>query len=229
MSKSFPIFATAILFIAFSQSNPSYLEGQREMRNYVHECTAQLFYPNNELPEVHKFENEVTQKINRNYNEGFFIWNYYNSKKVYAAILDESVNFIGDQAREYTNNQRASDLIRQELIDKISRTGELPVGIFSQFIGQPLKQKVAHLYSPTHTQSQQPIAPPMTLHPSEECCVCLLDFDGADVKQVFLSPCGHDICAVCSQEHFIERKHKTCPLCRTNIEIEKLKKTLSGI
>ncbi len=105
MSKSFSTFAATALFVAFSQSNASYIHGELKMRNYVNESTAQLFYPNHEQPEVRKFQNDVAQKINRNCNEGWWT-NYYNTARVYEAILNESVNFIEKQACECAKNKK---------------------------------------------------------------------------------------------------------------------------
>ncbi len=229
MSKSFTTFAIVALFVTFnqtntfSQNNADFLYGQDQMREYVNQCTATLFHPNNERPEVRKFQNDVAQKINRNYNVGFFIWDRYNTEKVYDAILNESVNFIEKQACEYAKNQKAGDFVRQELLDKIGRTSELPVGVFSEYIGERLKQKVAHLYSPTHTQSQQPIAPPIKLYPSEACCACLENFDGNNVVKVYLYPCGHDMCKECSRDHFFKFKKDNCPHCRARVDKERLR------
>ena len=114
------------------------------------------------------------------------------------------------------------------LENKIEHMRELPVGVFSDYIGEPLKQKVAHLYPPTQTQSQKPSTPAPKLYLSDECCICYGNFDGS-IKQVILTPCNHDLCAECCKKEFFEYKRNVCPKCQTAVDIEQLKKTLRSV
>lgn len=59
------------------------------------------------------------------------------------------------------------------------------------------------------------------LYPSSSCCICLNDF-GSGTRQVFLRPCGHDMCADCARDFFIIRHNNTCPHCRQKVDVDAL-------
>jgi ankyrin repeat protein len=54
---------------------------------------------------------------------------------------------------------------------------------------------------------------------SEECCICLENYDESRRRCVGLIPCGHDVCEKCWKE-WNEGKgamNKTCPMCRQTV------------
>jgi len=192
-----------------------------QVEKLVHLYAEHLFYGNHDPAGVQRFTQQTTQKVSHNCAEYYFFGIHYNTQRIYNAVVSESVNFAADQAQQLTHNQQAADRIREELIKKIDRMGELPPGLFAQYTGAPFKQRLARLYpekTPRPSQPQQTIAPPSQekLYPSAECCCCLEEFDSS-IQQVFLHPCGHDLCTTCYQRLFTNNTSACCPQCRQKI------------
>lgn len=65
-------------------------------------------------------------------------------------------------------------------------------------------------------------------YPSDACCVCLESFDENNnnaIGRVFLQPCGHDMCKNCAYQWFFvpsRNDAKTCPQCRSKVNLDKL-------
>lgn len=193
-----------------------FIESYVQLKNYVEQCVANLFYPQHDAAEILALQKDITNKIHDNYNVGFFFYDRYDQQRVYQIVIDESVNWVADKAYAL-KGERGREYIRQELIDKVSRMSEIPVGFMNAYMGQSLKEKLSHV----GTQ----IPKPAKLYPSTECCICYQEFDGS-VEQLFLVPCGHDLCKHCCKAHFFDHSNKYCPKCRATINISALRETL---
>lgn len=197
------------------------INGYTQLQEYVTQCIANLFYPEHNNSTIRQLQRDITRKIDSNYNLGFF-YSYYDQSKVYDAIIDESINYVCDLAYKL-KGERARTMIRKEIIDRISRMREIPIGFLLEYTGRALQDKLAYV-----TNYDTPTQPQTTLYPSSECCICFDEFDGT-VEQVFLYPCGHDVCKSCCRQHFFEHYNKTCPKCRANVNINKLRDVIFGL
>jgi len=190
------------------------INGREALKNYVGEVTANFFYPRHKDLDINTLQSDIFRKIDRDCNLGYFS-NYYNQEHVYQATLDESINFITDKAR-LLKGEKGENFIRKEIINRISHISEIPFGFFSQYIGTQLKEKLAHI------DKQKPTTPEK-YYPSTECCICYNDFD-SNTEQVFLAPCGHDLCKEYCREHFFNHRNNHCPQCRAKVDKGRLKK-----
>lgn len=197
------------------------INNYNQLKNYIEQCVANLFYPYHDTTEIKRLQRDIVQKIDRNYNIGFLFFDYYDQEKVYQITIDEAVNFIADKAYAI-KGERARIFIRKELIDNMSRMSEIPIGYFNNYMGQSLRDKLSHIGG----GSTQPLTVSSEkLYPSTECCICYQEFDGT-VQQIFLSPCGHDLCKECCKSYFFNAKGTQCPQCRATVNITALRDAL---
>jgi|GEM_PF-5792186 len=96
------------------------------------------------------------------------------------------------------------------------------VDLWLQWSKAPTPQQTTSAVVPAQ---QQEIQGPH--YESESCCVCLEDFakdNNPGVQRIILRPCGHDICKTCAHQLFFGAiKAKTCPTCRTKVDLDRLK------
>lgn len=210
------ILALLICFTGATINARGSIESYAQLKNYVEQCVANLFYPQHDVSEILALQKDITNKIHNNYNIGFFFYDQYDQQRAYQIVIDESVNWVADKAYAL-KGERGREYIRKELIDKIGRMAEIPVGFMSSYMGQSLKEKLSHI----GTQTPKPDK----VYPSTECCICYQEFDGS-IERVFLAPCGHDLCKDCCKAHFFDHKNKYCPKCRAVINITALRDAL---
>ncbi len=203
-------------------TNAHTIEGYLALQNYIQNTISQHFYPNHGLPEVKRFMQSLTDRIHNQESGWFALWADYDQGKVYQISIGETIEFIAQQARRYGSRQ-TSELIKEEVTRKIMNIRELPPGILSEYIGNSLRRKVSHIES----AAKPPVETHQNLYPSEECCICYSAFDGS-VEQIFLVPCGHDLCKDCCKSHFFKFNNRTCPQCRTTVNKEQLQNAIYG-
>lgn len=160
---------------------------------------------------------------------------------VNAAILQYIVRRSYDCALKYTKNENlAMDIagtVFNTVLELIQQKGTLDMEELAGFLGKPLKKaikerakQIKHQNStapvPSNNPAQQQNAP-AKIYPSEECCACFESFE--KVTPVFLSPCGHDMCAECACEWFFGEHSKTsCPKCRSTVNLSQLAQAIQA-
>lgn len=220
-------FKISIITVAiFSLSLSANYINNDQLRQYVQNCTTHLFgnaRENNQ--DMQELQQTINQNVRYHYNECRFN-PCYDTARVYEAILNQSVNFIMEKAQKHTRNTKKLIELQQELIEKISSRTTLEQGILTPYIGKQLQQRLASQLTPFYQNNNQPRPQePKKLYPTESCCVCLEDFDERNIEQIFLAPCGHDICKGCATQWFFgtQTRNSTCPHCRSAVNLDQVR------
>lgn len=132
-----------------------------------------------------------------------------------SAVLD----FIQTTAYQYTLDRtgnctiahRISTSMFNNALSTINQRGYVDAEIIIKFAGYALVEAVD--YEMALIASIQPQSAPV--YASQDCCVCTENFN--DVQRIYLTPCGHDICADCAYTWFFTQQKTSCPLCRSTI------------
>ncbi len=209
---------------------------QDNLKNYVEHYVTTLFgrptYNNREVNEIARNIAHAVKNDNRVAQWNWLEWRYeYNAHDVQEAIHAHVVNHIEDTVRniayDYTRDGNTINQLVKHFSNEATRiltqSSNLG-GRFADFLHDKLKQKVwrAKEKFDKEWREQQP---QIQLYPSEDCCVCMEDFD--DVQRIFLFPCGHDICAGCAHQWFFGQHKSSCPHCRSTVNCSKLRETLN--
>ncbi len=219
---------------------------ESQAKNYIQNLIDNLFNPNDHSGSYLKTLKDFsysTKKVILNrigIYESFFSFNKtYNSDRIHQEVLKESLNFIEKCSREYVREEsykyqntsninninlnkltkKISDSIKKEVSDLVKNASYLDTGVFSNYYGVNLVNKINNLISKelTHYAPEKP----KPTYPTDECPVCLEDF-GFPVKRLFLQ-CGHNICSTCLKHWYESKGAKTnCPMCRAAIDIQYL-------
>lgn len=170
---------------------------------------------------------------------------WYSKDKIDQIVLSTLLDLVKNKSYQYaleeSNNRTVSEKIatsiRNNALAIIQKPAVLDIESLRPFFGDNLKRRIRqelHRFDVPYQQnygvsySEQPISyteQPYAAHyyPSEACCVCLEKFD--IVERVFLKPCGHDMCKICAIEWFYEYnadRTKTCPICRSWVNLDQL-------
>lgn len=180
--------------------------------------------------------NKLLHKMGR-YPSFFAFWKVYTNDELYAGFMQESVDFIENRSRQYANSEfkkfyviysvdtqqiinKTVEKVRQEVSAIINKSGTLDTGVFTNYFGVPLINKINEIIKKElKNSSNQVQAPKPTLYSTQECPVCFDNFDNKTVKRLFLH-CGHNLCTSCLIKwHNAKNSKLTCPLCRAPINI----------
>lgn len=220
---------------------------ESQAKNYIQNLIDTLFNPNNHSGSYERtlknFSYNATQKILNKVGkyEDYLSFNkIYNTDLIYQELINESVNFIENCAKQYAKDEigkfyYASNVnenaiinlvaksVKQEVTTLINTSTYLNSSTFTSYYGVDLLNKVHKLIAKElkayAAQNQKPT------YPTNECPICFEDF-GFYIKRLFLS-CGHNICAGCLKQWYNEKgSNTTCPMCRAKINIKDLIKEL---
>ncbi len=212
----------------------------QQVESYVSSIVDNLLYPNNSSSEILQLKRSITDTILNSFSFAW-IWGLFGYERcfdqthVYNGVIDGIVSFIEQQSYIYalqkTNNQhiarKIANKIRDEALAIITKSSELPLGVFARFVGSSLQTIVNEHCNRFDTPYQQNTQQhhPQGVYPSEECCICYDSF-ADEVERIFLTPCGHDMCTKCCKQHFFVYNNSTCPKCRAKVNLTVLNSTL---
>ncbi|CDK30353.1 RING finger domain-containing protein [Candidatus Babela massiliensis] len=210
-----------------------------QAKNYIQNLIDTLFLPNNHSGKYERdlknFANNVTRKIlNRigKYENYYSFSKVYNSDRIYQELINESIDFIEkssiDCAKDeigkfYVSNRfnerdiinSISKKIRREIYDLVNKSTFLDQGIFTNYYGVQLVNKVHELIAKEIRVSVKPT----TTYSTPDCPICFEDFQDNSIKRVFLK-CGHNLCNLCLKNWSKQKGSKTtCPICRAIVNI----------
>ncbi len=170
---------------------------------------------------------------------------WYSRDKINQIVLSNLLDLIKNNSYSYALEQSNNQMVSQKIADSmrnnalaiIQKYASLDIQLLRPFFGDNLKRRIRkelnnfdvpyqHNYDISYNQesisyTEQPYA--AHYYPSEACCVCLEQFD--IVERIFLKPCGHDMCKICAIEWFYEYnadQTKTCPICRSWVNLDQL-------
>lgn len=244
---------TLLILTSFCISANSINETQA--RKYIEHIIDTLFVPSNHsgsyAQDLKMFVNDVTYRLLRRlgyYPTLFSFFKNYDSDQLYKEIVNESINFIEQKSFDYAiedikkiyiptivNDRKiiskVTKKIKGEVVNIVSRSSVLDLGVFTNYIGVPLYNKVHDLLEEEIKANLREIEKqtlkPKDVYPTRECPVCYEEFGkllklGETVKRIFLA-CGHNICVDCLRSwhdsSFASGKPTTCPLCRSELNI----------
>lgn len=172
-------------------------------------------------------------------------YKWYSRDKINQIVLSNLLDLIKNNTYSYaveqsnnrTVSQKIAESMRNNALAIVQKHTALDIQSLRPFFGENLKrrirQELLHFDVPYQADygmpyNEEPISyteQPHAAHyyPSEACCVCLEKFDV--VERVFLKPCGHDMCKICAIEWFYEYNAdhtKTCPICRSWVNLDQL-------
>lgn len=71
---------------------------------------------------------------------------------------------------------------------------------------------------------------------TEQCCcpICLREFDGVDLPEIYAASCSHSCCMICWERLLVKPSskfllHGKCPICRASVSLFELKKKKKGV
>jgi len=217
MKKNILTAAFSLAFATVVAVNASRVESQ-QLRGYVSEVVAQLYFGVHENKDIKKLTKSIVSKVKEEHRLGWY-YSYYNSDTVYRIVLQEVVEFVGKQAYAIKESKYVCKKIKKDLEKTIGKMREIPMGFLLDYYGTELAKKVSMIKEPRPKQIIE------KLFPSTTCCICMEYFDG-NIEQIYLSPCGHDICKVCCREYFFKYKKTECPHCRKKVDKKVLKELI---
>lgn len=210
------------------------------MPRYVEHYINALFDTHRDQPrEVREFithiKNNTIDSAAANCADLWFIFptGTFNTGCVEHVIRTEALNKVVETARTiaygFTHDEATLAYIEKTIRDEILKyfTGNDNVnGALKGYCGETLKNRIWTLKKQFDAQKRSAY---VTHYPSDECCICLDAFNN-EVRQVFLNPCGHDICADCATNWFFEQNKNSCPhpYCRSDVSKSELRKALRG-
>ncbi len=219
---------------------------EAQARKYIEHVVDTLLMPSNHAgsygSELKKFTNTTASQLLRRYGSypNFLsLSKEYNTDTLYNALLSEIQVFIEEKSSQYAqeelknvyvpsyvDKQKVTRATTQVVVNEvntiISKSVELPVGAFTNYVGTPLRNKVRDIVKVELRKATGP-APrperPSTLYTTADCPVCMEDFH-TSVKRIYLK-CGHNICTGCLTQMYNHAKqtHLNCPLCRAAVSV----------
>lgn len=209
---------------------------------YISHLIDTLFIPTNHSGKYERqlknFTNDVTSKLIRklgSYPTFFSFYKTYSSNNLYQELVNESVNFIEKLSYDYAKEEvkdfyrldsnleqeiftKISKAIREEISKVVNRSSELTSGVFSNYVGVPLVNKVRDMLKREINNALEHSKPKPSLYSTDECPICFRDFT-SNVKRLFLT-CGHNICVDCLRSWYNETGTRvSCAICRAPINI----------
>lgn len=165
------------------------------------------------------------------------------SKDIIDQVIASAVlEYIEKAAYDYAYNstkdssasRRISESMRNNALALIAQKNVVDFELLVPFVGFALEKAINDKIqyaapvaqaTPASKSTEQSVQVEKQ-YKSSECCICLEDFD-EDVKRVYLSPCGHDMCTNCAYDWFFGIIQKTtCPQCRGSVNLNKLQETI---
>lgn len=232
-------FFTTLAESATPKTDPKYTLTRKQVDSYVHmyiTSIKQTLYPAVSQTDM----NQLTKKINHGMSSrsDLYIWiqgvRWYDKEKIDQIILSAMLEIIEENSYIYalkqTNNKVIAQKVAQSMYNNAlaitQKTSILDPAKLRPFFGAALHQairKAITQFDAAYQQSFTPSAPAVQLYPSSICCICLNDFS-TKIERIFLYPCGHDMCKFCALEYFFEDhgNSKTCPQCRSIVNLEQL-------
>ena len=209
--------------IASTVPPQDYLHGQQQLFNYVDHYTQALFSPHN------VDSRPIAETIY--YGEPYWNRKVFRYDHVKQVIHSEVLREICQNARFYLERKESDTTMREAVIDalraELINTLEQSTlnGKFAPFVGKQLENQLEQILTQQRLkrQTQQ-----LKLYPTEACVSCLEDFDQQAIEQIFLIPCGHDICKNCAHNWFFWQNKDTCPLCRAQVDKQRLSEIVHG-
>jgi len=141
--------------------------------------------------------------------------------------------------------------MRNNALARIQRNSNLDAEVLTTFIGNSLRRAVREAINRFEVPSQQNYNRPTAstynsttarpngasadaqnasassaessfdrTFPTPECPVCYESFE--TVNRLFLSPCGHNMCKTCAYNWCFTNSNNSCPICRADINRQKL-------
>lgn len=207
---------------ANSSANAAPNYSQRQVEEYVCNLVQSLRADLKPLMTTRQFElfmNRITAAIQQS--------QFSNKDLVDQLMMSAVIEFVEEVAFEsayaQTNSkdiaQRIAESMRNNVMALIAKYAVINASIIKPFIGSALQQAISYELAQLIPQEPQ--------YPSEDCCICYDTLTPA--SRVFLSPCGHDLCASCARDMFVIRNNDKCPLCRTVISKTKLQTSLNKL
>ena len=146
-----------------------------------------------------------------------------------------------------TNDQARRDYVKKQIEHELTRLyrerSELPRGIYKNFLGNGLDQKIRYYMNQPMSYSAIPLD---KLH-KDDCAVCIEPIM-QDSDRIYLplkgkkpiytkahdsncgecyiceyTTCGHSFCTKCTEDWFFAHAKDTCPLCRRKIDVTLLR------
>jgi hypothetical protein len=164
------------------------IQGSKEAENIIQEVIHDsLHNPDNFKQICRKF-----------YCKEKLIEDIFNS--VIKKIEKKTYNYVLNKMHSHSTAHRIAKHIIHELQEK-----DVYSYNYSKYLGEALYNRIdAKILE---------IESLFKFYPSDECCICYSPFDAIKCKQVFLQPCGHDICKNCFKDY-----HQKCALCQSRVE-----------
>lgn len=239
--ESLANFFNALATSTEDRAEPEYSLTRKQMESYLDFYIRSLDYairPNINSIELKKIRSDVDQAIRNSSN--IYIWvhgiRFYNKDRIDQFILSallemiekNSYNYAYDQEHNHRLAQKISESMRNNALACIQQSKLLDPEQLKPFFGYDLKEtirKELNRFDVPFQHDYETSEQSSPLYPSDSCCICFDDFSYAK-ERVFLKPCGHDMCQLCALEWFfpgnLPDTTKTCPLCRSWVNIEKL-------
>ncbi len=230
----------------------TYTLSEQQANEYIGLCIASLRHAlptGSDEGDIAALEHSVYSTLP--HMETLFIWRF--GKRVFdkdkldqyftSAILELVEQTSHDYTLARTNNRTVAKKIANSMLNNllaiIQNSGTLNFEKVTPYIGRSLRQKIREAinrfdvphqpdfsnYTPTHQNYTQAEPEPsaQVAYATQQCCICFESFQ--EVDEIFLRPCGHDICADCAQEWFFNNNPdntKTCPICRSYVDLGQL-------
>lgn len=236
--KKFLIITSFFIAAYSSVSLSAELLKDKYLESYVSQCLDYWFYPYNDNSELRQLTRIISKEIRASNTETYeWHWDSFSYESAYSLDYVEqllrgiSIDYIKersyDVAKALYNHKVArhiSSLVADDLLTTCSQLYELPSGIFAAYGAPAIRERIIQIYQWVHNQPSAP-QPQVQIYPSKECCICYESF--RDVPQIFLTPCGHDICVQCAERWFYTENKSSCPQCRQKVNKKALRNTIN--
>lgn len=213
---------------------------EKHLESYITRCLDQWLYPHHQHAERNELISDLVKGIrssSQTHQSWYWSsWSYetsYEMDYVEQIIRGQLLTWIQKKAYMIARDlgqsincaQAIADRIHAELLHIVTHASYLDQGVFAGYVGRDLRDRVKN---EIHASSIQPATHSMPIYPHDICCVCQESFD-LEIKQIFLSPCGHDMCAGCAEQWFFSHRKTTCPSCRATVNINALEQSLVNV